>query len=1393
VGGIDDPDRPLRWRETRDVLDDRGAMQVIRFGDQPSRERVRAEWIARWNKWANDDRPARKARAAYDELFSLRGRLDREGESLELLVGNGRLRARTQDGALDYPVLLQRIELEFDPDVPEFRVRDADRDAELNASLLQRIPDVQAALLVQLREELEENDFHPLGEKDAVAWLRSLIHRLTPGGELMEEPGESSTSSSATLANAPLLLLRRRSMGVPEAMERAVRALELGVEVPRSIWRVVGVESAPTQDNSTSELGSNWDGALLSKPANEEQIDLIRQVESTGSVLVQGPPGTGKSHTIANLIGHLVASGQRVLVTSHTTKALRVLREHVVPVLRPLCVSILDDDARGREQLEEAIRHIQSGIQRPSDQTLARQERELAAKREHLAKDIASLRRDLLTIRQTECTTILYDNEQVLPIDAAKWVHKEASRHSWIDGSVQSGVPLPLSEAELRELYGTNRLLSKAEEEQLLSGLPDVGQLLSGELLAEALAGSKHDISPLANSCFREPSVPGDGEPCASLAHKVREQLHRVDSLRTWEREVVASSVSGDARLTEWNELAEFIERAAHTYRSHRAMLIDSEPMLPNGWRLDDAQATVAELCLACRPGASIGRIGMLLHPRWRRFVDSALVRGNPPKRHEDFKALEASVEVEVLRDSLAKRWRAQVEPIGGEKLDHLGSNPEEAAEPFAADLRASLQWWATSIAPLIGESEQLGLQWQRLLAGINRGTGRFGEFDRLVAALRTTAEALEARAKAQRVLACRKLVSDQREYLKRFPVQIAIELLAAIDRENPATWNSARMTLGQLIAKRAALARRKELLETLESCAPSWARTIRDRVGIHAASEPPGDPALAWRWSQFSQELRRRSVLDERDLAKKLALAESQHQEATSDLIDRRTWLSLRRRTGLAQQQALVGWADLIRKAGKRTGKRAPMLLAQARKQLDLARDAVPVWIMPLARVFESINPESTRFDVVVLDEASQADVTALFAVLLGARAVVVGDHEQVSPDAIGQKQQDVDRLIDQHLDSIPNAKLYIGGTSIYDLARQSFPGQLRLVEHFRCVREIIEFSNRLSYNNEIRPLRESASALAPHLVEHIVLGSRGDEKINGEEAEAVACLVGAAIEQPEYNGRSMGVVSLLGVEQAVLIDGYLRRHLSPREFLERKLICGNAAQFQGDERDVMFLTMVDSSATGPLSMRSTDMYRQRYNVAASRARDQMWLVHSLDPQRDLKAGDLRLRLIQHVRNPDLLSSEAERAQSRVESPFEAEVVSRLVNAGYRLSTQVPVGAFRIDIVVYGADRRVALECDGEQFHPPSALEADFARQRVLERLGWKFIRLRGSRYYLDPNAAIKWLKEQLVEHRVEPLGPLLTSTRIQHRGKELLERVRRRATELQLRWFPKKNQDDR
>ena len=75
----------------------------------------------------------------------------------------------------------------------------------------------------------------------------------------------------------------------------------------------------------------------------------------------------------------------------------------------------------------------------------------------------------------------------------------------------------------------------------------------------------------------------------------------------------------------------------------------------------------------------------------------------------------------------------------------------------------------------------------------------------------------------------------------------------------------------------------------------------------------------------------------------------------------------------------------------------------ARAKDLMVKCREAVPVWIMPLSRVVEQFDPISTRFDVLIVDEASQSDAFALLAMTMARKVVIVGDDEQVSPMAVG------------------------------------------------------------------------------------------------------------------------------------------------------------------------------------------------------------------------------------------------------------------------------------------------------------------------------------------------------------------------------------------------------
>lgn len=188
------------------------------------------------------------------------------------------------------------------------------------------------------------------------------------------------------------------------------------------------------------------------------------------------------------------------------------------------------------------------------------------------------------------------------------------------------------------------------------------------------------------------------------------------------------------------------------------------------------------------------------------------------------------------------------------------------------------------------------------------------------------------------------------------------------------------------------------------------------------------------------------------------------------------------------------------------------------------------------------------------------------------------------------------------------------------------------------------------------------------------------------------------------------------------------------------------------------MFLSIIDSGkehGLGPIAKKGEGAYestKKRYNVAASRARDQLWVVHSLDPNNDLKPEDLRRELILHAQNPMSTLRLFKQEEPRTQSEFERQVLRILINKGYKVRSQWKVGYYRIDMVVEGDRKRLAIECDGDRWHPIEKLSDDMARQAILERLGWTFTRIRGSAFFRDEEQAMRQVFERLDELDITP-----------------------------------------
>jgi len=367
------------------------------------------------------------------------------------------------------------------------------------------------------------------------------------------------------------------------------------------------------------------------------------------------------------------------------------------------------------------------------------------------------------------------------------------------------------------------------------------------------------------------------------------------------------------------------------------------------------------------------------------------------------------------------------------------------------------------------------------------------------------------------------------------------------------------------------------------------------------------------------------------------------------------------------------------------------------------------------------------------------------------------------------------VGKLMHDYLHGFEHADSFWHESSLFDHAVRRFSNRIVLREHFRCMPEIIQFSNDLCYSsNPLLPLRQYLpNRLDPLKIRHVREGRRegdGQNVLNRPEAEAIVEAIIQCCQKKEYDGRTMGVIALQGDAQAYLIEKMLLERLGAEEMAKRRLACGNPYHFQGDQREVIFLSMVaaPNERIGALT-KETD--QRRFNVAASRAQDQVWLFHSVTVN-DLSEQCYRRRLLEYFSNPqsritqalgesaELLQRSALRANRVIEKPpspfeswFEVDVALDIANRGYRVVPQYEFAGKRIDLVVQGLQAQIAVECYGDHWHGEEQYESDMERQRKLERCGWHFYIIWESQYYALREEVLNGLCVTLRERGILPI----------------------------------------
>lgn len=1348
-----------------------------------------------WAHWSGEEKPVRKAIKLYNALFTLYSAIHAaDSTPPELVLGVGIARWKVNGNVVDMPILEQLLDVEIEEGGQiVFRPRGIKPKLSLKPFIeleVEGSPKLQRALQGSLAKILEDEvEFSPFD----TAWeplLSTAAAQLTSSAEFISREKLNngakipSISDQLVIASSWAIFGRPRSS---EAREQDLDSLRQKIEeatedVPAAL---LGFASTPPKEKAESfedfELDSNvlcggaknssWEtpvsslaGDELSQkervekerrgvhffplPFNQEQGRIIDLLEKEDVVSVTGPPGTGKTHSIANIISHMMATGKRVLVTARTPEAIAAVREKLPENLRPLVIASVGTDRESAEQLKSAVSELSDKVIGMNKESAKQEMRRLEAAIVDCDRKADEADHKLAAIARENLAPLIWKGHEYAPMELLDALSEDEEKFGWFSDRPEDQPPTQLRDA----LHRLRDELPTLAPDIIYVGvnIPSSDAIPSTQALIEAHNAELAHLSQEKPDYTGAPAMARDSADVDHIGERLLVELKRIqqslEKLDDYQRRMVATACShemGDdvGPLT--------LKNAANFIDEYRYLELAAKVTYELGKSSASELVEAAQRAAAGQKPVSFGFFNKSL----KESVATIKLEGQSPSSREDWVAVHMACRLEVDREAVVNKLYPLI--AGGYAPEVPVQGPQIA--DYLVNCRINIET-ATQISGFLkselGTLRALfpyGLDIDAMVADLDLSDAIFALEANLPDGFQTP-EAIQ--------------MLDQLELRSDIPVHKVLKDLRhglGSPELDHATIVSVRGELTQELKRVGELSFRLQQLERdLEAVeqagAPEWANRLKMNP-LEAASLIPDEWEGAWEWAMMRARIDRIIALgngDEHRTAKAEILA--RRRRLFEQLISTRTLLGLAQRMTPPVQSAMAAFTQAVSRIGKGTGKNAPRFVRAAQEAAKEASKAAPVWVMPEYKIPEQLPPHLGEFDLVILDEASQSDITALAALARGKKLLIVGDEEQVSPSNVGIPSERINAMRAEHLHGLPNSKLIDENTSIFEIAMRMYPAShLVLREHFRCVAPIIQFSTRF-YSNRLIPLRvpKASERFDPPLVDVYIPHAKRSGKINRDEANYIVDEIANIISNPLHDHRNIGVISLLGNHQAELIERLLieDKRVGPEKIAEREIIVGDARVMQGQERSVVFLSMVSTPSQVISQSKKSD--QQRINVAMSRAADRLYLVRSVRLE-DLKAQDIKSDVIKHFNDPmpegrrysgaDLLE--------RCDSGFEREVLTMLLDANYRVRPQVEVGGFRIDMVVEGAeDRRLAIELDGDAFHGPDVWERDMARQAVLERAGWVFWRIFGSQWRAQKDYWWNQLLQTLSRMGIEPIG---------------------------------------
>lgn len=1365
---------------TSDVRPLKKAFEVLRYCK---------EFFSKNEAWANSNISTHRSVKFYDQLFYWYNTVNvgMSVENTEIVAGFGMVQCRLPSGKLyRYPLITIPIELDVDANgVITVGPKDTLPRIEFDAFLQEASYSSSGLIKNDLKEMVGDERFFDVFDSETfVDATNHFVASIDSRAGFVENIDDVAMNDQITVSNTCLIFARphissvinddvealKHNLNLPEtAIPEQPRSLITPLSDGRKINRDIAFRSMSGVDGQGSEVVELY----FPLPSNKEQVMIARNIELNSGVVVQGPAGTGKTHTIANIVSHCLATGKKVLVTAQQAHVLNTIHEKLPEEIRHLVISRIGNSQQSKRQLESSIDHILQNLSQINEADLEREIKETLALVDVKHQTMKKLDEEMLLIAQKHQAVLHLNGVDYTVPELTKYLRNKDEKYDWFDvelnpmhSDFNAKIPthdeyqaVKESRLNLRDLLKDFGRFNQFEAE-----MPDETSIneLTKSIIKQKSWGLKFNWLNIESMQFDRKKI--HDQKTALDAHK--NKLEKIINQYSW----VSSYLNIALRSkVEYQFLNELIRDEISELIAYRKELLRNPVNIP--FEIEQGSKEWESINRAAETGVLVPWYHF--DNKLRNKLMSITLSGQAPENYTQWVVVQKYIKNKQIYNAIAVKWNAAVE---GKKLFELdfSTNPTLMKLLSVLDERiqavTDLNKFHTDTKNLISQNftdiEESNKDID-LWLNLSKFKQIYEYFDQVDQAYKISDQRSELLNDLEQILENQAQLdkpiyklSEIEECLRNilqgeFVEKNQIKYLSVLKQIE--SFNSSSKDY-EVISK---FSDKINLLGAYK-----LAEDIKLVPCLDMLEDPatPDDLLSALDWARVYNHLKQINNYAEIEAYyKKRKKIENELAQHYKKLATKKTWLSLKQDASDKTLVCLNRYKISVQKIGKGTGKNAPRYRKDAQNALLEASKAIPCWIMSHSQVSESMPAEIGMFDLVIIDEASQSTIIDALPVLMRAKKIlVVGDNKQVSPSSNGTSSEQIKFLRDKHLYGQPHRDFLTPDQSLYDMSSSIYDSSVMLLEHFRCHPNIIAYSNSNYYDNKIKPMRISKNserlvpALQPIYVEDGVRETKSSKHINRAEARAIIAEIENIIREirsnpnSNFKGKTIGAISLLGAAQAEFIQTQALDAFGAEILSMMKFACGEASSFQGAERDIIFLSMVaDPENCYPISGIA---YEQRLNVAASRAKEKMYLVHSVKSN-ELSQKDLRLPLMNYFYTTQEEEPEERYSSIYCKTDFELDVFNTLTEMGYRVKPKQAVGGYTIDLVVESlADDRLAIECDGDDallnWHD------DSSKQRDLERSGWVFWRCFWSTWILDRDAMLQAIIDKLESLNIYPIN---------------------------------------